>query len=298
VYRRQVRRRRVALALLVAASLALLSTYFGESAGGFLHTLQRGALVVLGPLEEGANRAFKPASDLIGWVDDTFEAKGRNQRLEREVAELRGRLAAAETATSENTELRALAGIAGASDFMQGRERVTARVIGRSPSVWYSTVTIDKGSSAGLAVDQPVLGGGGLAGRVSTVTRGTAQITLITDHTSAVSAQVVPTGVGGVVRAAVGDPDDLLLDFIEKGRRVRKGQTVVTSGTRSEALESLFPRGVPIGKVVEATIEEQETYQRVHVEPFAGLRDLDFVQVLVPAGSGGRGARADREGES
>ena len=48
----------------------------------------------------------------------------------------------------------------------------------------------------------------------------------------------------------------------------------------------MFPYGIPIGRVTEATVSEQETYQRVHVEPFADIRDLDFVQVLTGGGDG------------
>ena len=56
------------------------------------------------------------------------------------------------------------------------------------------------------------------------MTGGTAEVTLITDATSAVSAQVVPNGANGIVKPEVGKPDDLLLDFVQKGRRVTRGQ--------------------------------------------------------------------------
>ena len=79
-----------------------------------------------------------------------------------------------------------------------GFDPVTGRVIARSPTVWYSTVTIDHGTSAGVAVNDPVISGDGLVGRITSAPAGTAQVTLITDHTSAVSAKVVPAGVQGV----------------------------------------------------------------------------------------------------
>jgi cell shape-determining protein MreC len=60
---------------------------------------------------------------------------------------------------------------------------------------------------------------------------------------------------------------------------------IVTSGFRSGALESLFPRGIPIGTVTKVEPNELELYQRVHVKPFADLRRFDFVQVLVPSAS-------------
>jgi len=87
------------------------------------------------------------------------------------------------------------------------------------------------------------------------------------------------------VKPEVGEPDDLLLDFVDKGRRVTEGTTVVTSGFTSSRVESLFPRGIPIGRVTKSDLDEIELYQRVHMKPFADLRRVDFVQVLTAKGT-------------
>ncbi len=63
-----------------------------------------------------------------------------------------------------------------------------------------------------------------------------------------------------------------------------EGTTVVTSGFTSSRVESLFPRGIPIGRVTHADLNEIELYQRVHIRPFADLRRMDFVQVLTARG--------------
>ena len=55
---------------------------------------------------------------------------------------------------------------------------------------------------------------------------------------------------------------------------------MVTSGFTSSRVESLFPRGIPIGRVTKVDLDEVELYQRVHIKPFADLRRLDYVQVL------------------
>lgn len=289
MYRKQVRRRRAVLVLLVIASLVLLSSHFSEGSSGPLHGIQRGLATILGPIEEGADRALKPARDLVNWFDETFEARGRNDELEAEVQELREQVTAAEAATKENQQLREMLDL-GPGGGIAGREAVTGRVIGRSPTIWYSTVTIDVGSSSGVAVDDPVINGDGLVGRVTDTTGGTAQVTLIADHRSAVSATVVPSGPSGVLKPEVGDPEVMLLDFIEDDRQVREGETVVTAGWTSGRLSSVFPYGIPIGRVTDAASEEQETFDSVHVEPFADLRELDFVEVLTePGGDGGEG---------
>jgi rod shape-determining protein MreC len=275
-----IRRRRAALAVFIGLSIALLTAYFGESGGGVLHAFQRGAQEALAPIETGASRALKPLRDFVGWVGDTFDAKRENEKLRSEVEELRSKLAGAQTAERDASQLRGLVRLQRQAGFPQGTQPVAARVIARSPTVWYSTIRIDKGSDDGVRVEQPVIASGGLAGKVTRVTGGTAEVTLITDASSAVSAQVMPNGAAGVVRPEVGDPNDMLLDYIQKGRRVTENTTVVTSGFTSSRVESLFPRGIPIGRVTKVDLDEVDLYQRVHIEPFADLRQIDVVQVL------------------
>ena len=290
MYKQSVRRRRAVLAVLVALSLVLLTAYFGESAGGGLHSLQRGVLDVTAPIQEGASRALKPVRDFVGWFGDTIHARGERNKLRKERNDLRRQVVGARAAERENAQLRRLVGI-DRSDSLQGYTPVTARVIGRSPTIWYATITVDKGSSAGVRVDQPVINGEGLVGKVTAVTGGACQITLITDHASGVSARVLTpivtdagNGITGVVQPAVGRPQDLLLEFVPRRASIRKGDTVVTAGSQSDKLESLFPANIPIGTVTKADDEELSQYQRVHIRPFADLRKLDFVQILTRGG--------------
>jgi rod shape-determining protein MreC len=290
VYKRSVRRRRATLALLVGLSIALLTVYFGESASGGLHAVQRGFLEGMAPLQEGASRALKPARDFVGWTGDVFDAKSENKKLRRQVQGLRNQLVASQTAARDAQELRALVGFNRSASFPNGYQPVAARVIGRSPTVWYSAITINKGSDDGVRVDQPAMSGSGLVGKVSDVSPDAARVTLLTDHTSGVSGQVVPNGANGLVKATVGNPSDLILDFVQKGRAVPKGATVITSGWRSSHLESLFPRGIPIGKVTQVDSNERELYQRVHLRPFADLRTLDVVEILTLPSSAGQKA--------
>ena len=161
---------------------------------------------------------------------------------------------------------------------------LTARVIAHSPTVWYSTIQIDKGRSDGVRANQPVITAGGLAGRIVATSGGSARVALITDASSAVSAEVMPNGVAGIVKPEIGGKD-LILDFIPKGSHVRRGQVVVTSGFKDRELQSLFPRGIPVGKVGSVNQDQLEIYQRVRVKPYAELRRMDFVQVVIDNGS-------------
>jgi rod shape-determining protein MreC len=282
--RKVIRRRRAVLAVFVALSIAILTAYFGESGGGLFHTMQRGAQEAFAPIETGASRALKPVRDFFGWAGDTIDAKDQNEALKKEVEELRSDLAEAQTAVRDSGQLKAISELHEQDYFPQGTQPVTARVIAKSPTVWHSSVKIDKGTSDGVKVDQPVIAAGGLAGKITSATDGTAEVRLITDGLSGVSAQVFPQGVTGVVRPEVGNPEDMLLESVESGRRVTEKTLVITSGFTTSRLESLFPRGIPIGRVSKVDLDELETYQRVHVKPFADLRQLDIVQVLTRRG--------------
>ena len=283
--RKVIRRRRAVLAACVALSLFALTAYFGESPSGMLHGVQRGAQEVLSPIESGASKVFKPFRDLFNWVGDAFDATDENKKLKKELAQARTELAQARTAARDNEQLRRMVDLQKEPSFPDGMNPVTARVIARSSTDWSSTIQINKGTDDGVREDQPVITGDGLVGKIDQASGGSATVQLITDGEAAVDAAIVPDGTSGVVRTPVGDPEDLQLDFVRDVKAVRKGQTVITSGFRSGRLESLFPRGIPIGSIRAVDRDELETYNRVHVEPFADFRRIDLVQVLTGGGS-------------
>jgi rod shape-determining protein MreC len=277
VYRKQVRRRRAVLTFLVIGSFLLLTATYGQSSGGFQH----GVSAVFSPLQSVADRALKPARDLVDWFDKTFAARGENDRLKSELAKTREQAVAGQEAVQENAQLRKLVKLDHAPALMASAyQPVTGRVISRSPTVWQSSVTINLGSGDGVRVDDPVISGDGLIGEVASVEGGSSQVRLLIDHESAVSAKVLPAGVQGVLRPELGNPEDLILDFLDSTREVSRGQTVVTSGWRARGLASHFPPGLPIGEVTEASIVEQEASQQVHLRPFADLANIDVVQIL------------------
>ena len=277
------------LLLLVAASLTLLSLYYREGNGGPLHGAENVVATIFSPIQDGADRALKPVRDLVNWFHETFDARGQNNQLKSEVASLRDQLARAQTTQQESRELSKLNELTSGGIVPDGTTPVTARVVGRSPTVWYSTVTIDKGTSDGVRINDPVVAAGGLAGKITQATPNTSQVTLITDADSAVTARVTPSGATGVVEPNVGNPRDLQLDYLERGSQIGTGQMVVTAGVSTGDLGSIFPPGIPIGKITNASVEEQQAYQRVHLEPFADLRDMNFVKVLTTASRKGNG---------
>jgi rod shape-determining protein MreC len=284
MYRKQVRRRRAVLVALIVASLVLISISFSEANSGPLHSIQTGVSNVFSPIEEGAGRALKPARDLVNWVDETFAARGQNDELRAELQDARSRLVKAQSAIAENKQFRGLLNL-DREAAVAPYNPTTARVIERSPTVWFSEVGIDKGSSSGVKMNDPVITGDGLIGRITDVSTGGAVVQLITDHRSAVSARALPQDASdvkspqGVVEPEIGDPDQLLLDLVSGGN-VKRGQDLETAGWSNGRISSAYPPGLPIGKITDVSLGASGEDDRVQVEPFADIRDLDYVQVL------------------
>ncbi len=278
MYDKQVRRRRAILFALVVCCLVLLTAYFGESSGGPLKSIQTGAMEVVAPVQEGANRALKPVRDLFGWFGDTIGAKGERDELETERDQLRQQVARLQVAENENKELRGLVAY-GAGAGIEDYSPVTARVYSRSNSSWYSTIEINKGSSDGVRANQPVINSKGLVGKVKTVSDGNAVVMLLSDTDFGVSGLATQADQPGSVLPVAGSPGDLLFDLVPDAKAVRKGDSIVTAGTVSDRLPSPFPQGLLIGTVRKVNgIGELD--RTIHVTPAADLRNLDFVQVL------------------
>ena len=122
----------------------------------------------------------------------------------------------------------------------------------------------------------------GLVGLVTRVTAGTARIQLLTDEEAAVSAVDLRTGAPGIVLHARGTRETLVLDRVRKQDVVRVGDEVVTSGWRAGPLSSLYPKGIPIGKVTSIGQTDTDLFQQVQVDSFVDFGTLDAVLVLVP----------------
>jgi rod shape-determining protein MreC len=280
VYDKTVRRRRAVLVLLVVLSLILLTAYFGEASGGRLHSVQRGFLTVVSPIQDGANKVLKPVRDAFGWVGDTLPAKSQRDQLVKQVDKLRHELIANEAEKHSYHELLVLYHLDNRLS-VRDYHPVTATVVAKSPNIWYSTVTIDKGESAGVRVNDPVINGEGLVGKVTQAASDGAQVSLITDSSVGVSARIASTSATGVVQPKVGDPNDLLLQYLPANASANPGEYIVTSGTVLPPDNSLYPPGIPVGQVT--SVNEESAYKSVNVHPLVDLHNLDVVQVLTAA---------------
>jgi rod shape-determining protein MreC len=274
-----VRRRRAVLVIFVVLSLGLLTVYFGESSGGTIHTVQRGAMGVLSPIQEGANTVLKPFRDLFNWVGDTWDAKGERDKLKRERDALRREVAELHEAKHENAQMSALLSLDKSMDLERAKP-ITGRVISRSPNAWYATVEINRGTSDGIRVGHPVINGEGLVGRVKAASGGSSVIALITDRNFAISAKTSKSNEPGTLAPAFGSPGSMVLDLVSHGANVKKGETVITAGTTSSSLPSHFPKGIIIGRITKVEEGDSQLERKIHVTPTVDLRRLELVQVL------------------
>ena len=270
--------------LLVLLSLALVTISFREDPDGVLHTAQRGALSALAPLEAAGERVARPFRDAWEYVSGLFAAKAENERLKRELEALRQQAVENENAARENEDLRALLQFRDGPRFPAGYEGVATRVIARPPSIYSSQeVVIAAGEGDGVRVNDPVVTEDGLVGRVAEVTGNASKVTLLIDQASAVSAVVLQSGAAGIVRHGPSG-SALVLDRVPKEELVTEGDTVITAGWRSGKLESLYPRGIPVGTVTGVGQQDVDVYKRIQVTSLVDFDSLAGVIVLVQAG--------------
>jgi rod shape-determining protein MreC len=276
----------VVVAMLVVASLALLSVYFRESSDGPLHGFQSTAASVLRPFQVAAERVAQPFQDAAGWFDDMLDAKSENEKLRAEVERLRQKNIQNQNAIRENAELQRLLRYRRGTSFPHDYLGVAARIIGRTPGQFEQQVVIAAGSNARVQVNDPVVTAEGLVGKVTKVARRSSRVTLLTDETSAVSALDLKSAADGIIRHGASPGDALVLDRVAKENVVDAGDVVITAGWKSGRLASIYPRGIPIGVVTSVGQLDTEPFKQIEVEPFVDFSTLNSVLVLVekPAG--------------
>jgi rod shape-determining protein MreC len=155
-----------------------------------------------------------------------------------------------------------------------------ANVITRDPANWWRTIEIDLGTRNGLSNNLPVLSpDGNLIGRIASVSATHSQVVLIGDPNCKVAVLVENDARDmGVVNA--GGPFDgsfVTMSYLPSGANLKSGQNIVTSG-----LGGIFPKGIPVGKIVDAQQVEYGLYTEARVKPAANLSALEEVWVVFP----------------
>jgi rod shape-determining protein MreC len=271
--------RRLVLAMLVVAALALLTVSFRSPTSGALHDVQGAGATALRPFQIAAGRVARPFRDAYGYFDGLAGAKSENTKLKRELRAARAQLANNEAGALRAAELERLLHFEGGPSYPKDFRAVNTSVTSFPNGPFGQQIGIAAGSSSGIGLNTTLVSADGLLGRVTNVSPSTAVVTLITDPDSAVAAVDVKTGVRGIIRHGQGNT--LILDRVSKEKTVHKGDLIVTQGTRDRRYPDLYPYGIPIGVVLTAGTSDIASFLTVQVEPFAQFDSLDSVAALV-----------------
>ena len=152
-------------------------------------------------------------------------------------------------------------------------------------SAFRQEVVVAAGSSSGIQVNDPVVTDEGLVGIVVATTSNAANVRLLTDQESAASAYVLETGASGVIQRGSSTSAALTLDRVPKDEEVSQGDTVVTAGSQSGQLQSLFPRRIPICTVTSVSQRDIDSYKQIQCTPLVDFDAVHEVIVLVKKGS-------------
>jgi rod shape-determining protein MreC len=274
-----VGRRRVVVGILIFLSLALVTIYFRESDNGFLHSAQSTGSSVLRPFEVAADRIASPFEDAASWFGGLLHAKSDNKKLRKEVDQLRAQAILNQSALRENGQLKQILKYLQSPRFPQDYRPVTARVIARAPGQFAQQIVVSAGKNNGISKHDVVVNAEGLVGEVTKVASNVAQVTLLTDDSSAASVLDIATNASGIAQSGISST--LTVDRVTKDQVVDRGDMLVTAGWRSGDLSSLYPRGIPVCQVTQVGQSDTDLYKQIQCNPFVDFSTLEAVIVLV-----------------
>lgn len=256
------------LITLLVIGLLLMTFDIRSEGGGVTSTLRIGAQTIVSPLQKGAALVVNPVADAFDSMTNVVSLREQNMALQAELAERDAQLVATldDQALLEYYEqlydLEATGSELG---------RTPAQVIGQ-PDAFDGALIIDKGTSDGIVVGQPVIDTSGFAvGSVLQVSPGSATIVPIT---------VGPSGVAVAVGNQVGEvlpqvnTNDMRLELSEAEEPVFAGERVVTSSGSVR-----FPAGIPVGEVIADAAPGNDSLN-TQVRPYVEAATLRLVVVL------------------
>ncbi len=253
----------VILLVFVIASL-LLMTYQVRSG-----RLSHPAFGIFSPVFEAINFVFNGVQET--W-DDYFalvEAETENRELRLMIQKFDIERNRFREILAENSRLNALLELKENSSCSM----TAAAVIAGNTADWSHTVTINKGSRDGMAVNMAVIGAHGLAGRIYAVSPESSKVLLITDFKSSVAVRLQTSREQAIMD---GGGDSCTLKYVHKDSPVQLGERVITSG-----LDGIFPEGIAVGVVQKIKQLDYGIFQEVTLIPSERLNSLEEALVVV-----------------
>lgn len=272
-------RPRATLLALVLTSVTLVTVSYKSQGSGISVGFQRALRSFTNPIRSTTNSVIHPIENVVSGAFNYSALENQNIKLKDEIATLKNQGVLASQYKREAESLTRLANI----PFAQGLSSVTAVVDNYSPSNTQMTVDLDKGSTQGIKVGQPVVSSLGLVGRVVFVSSTSSTVLLISDPSSSVGVQF---GSSGSVALAVGSGSYNVLraELIDPGTPLVLGEPMFTSGLQG----GIYPANIPVGIVSKFSTPLGALQENVTLAPMANLSHLQYVKVLdwLPAGGG------------
>lgn len=257
----------VLFVLVVVAHIVLISAQVTSKSG--TPVLQAVAFGLVAELQRGGAGAVDAVTSLWSGYVDLRGMRAENARLRQQLADAHIRLQQERALAQRSGELAALLDLRGRVNL----ETTAAEVVAASATPDFRTVTIGKGTSAGLRPDMAVLAPEGVVGRVIVPSARAAKVQLLIDRNAAAGALVERSRVQGV---AMGTGEDTLqLEFVLGTADVKVGDVVVTSG-----IDGIYPKGFVIGRV-EYLERAGGAYREIRVAPAADFTSLEDVLVVL-----------------
>jgi rod shape-determining protein MreC len=277
--RQRARSTRVLVVILVAVSLAIITVDYRSGDAGPLAAAGRAVNSAIAPLQRAVSSVVQPIGDFFSSLARLPSLAARNRELRTEVDDLK-------TVRQVNQDL---ARRIDSLEQLLGLETVTsrsvpARVIASGVSNFEWSVTIDRGSDDGIAVNMPVVTGASdgprLVGRVLRVTPISATVQLLIDRDFAVPGRLSASKEMGLVEGR--GEDDLRMDLLSPGVEVSETEpeAVFTVGYRVNGQRGLYPPGLLIGTVSRAFSDPDSVESYVTVRPAVDFSTLEYVLVL------------------
>ncbi len=154
---------------------------------------------------------------------------------------------------------------------------LTARIIGRDPSLWFKTLIIDRGSSDGVKQGMPVVTAEGIVGQIMSLSPHYAKVLLTIDPNSAIDVIVQRTRVQGIIK---GNGSGYQLHYVLKNWKISRGDTIVTSG-----LGGIFPEGLQVGTVTRVTESRRGMFQKIDIQPSVDFSQLEHLIIIMKENS-------------
>ena len=266
---RDTKRTRTILGLLLLTSLTLVVLSLRGGGG----SARNAASGVFGPLENAASAVVRPVRDFLSSISSLGTKDQQIAALQQQVDGLQQQLATTQYDHNRAQELNDLLRLAGAGQY----KTLPAQTIAYGPAQGFAwTVTIDVGSKDGVKVDQSVVNGQGLVGRVVATTASTSTVALLVDATSTVGARIESSMEVGFLNGT-GDPRSLELQLLDPFAPVTVGDRLVSYGVKGGA----YVPGVPLGTITSVEGTPGQLTRIAKVAPFVDATSLDLVGLIV-----------------